>query len=120
MRRLLFWIVLVPLGALIVLFAVANRSPVIVSLDPFSGDNSALAFSVPLFIVMIGCTIIGLLIGGIASLSHRYRMWRAVRRAEEETRHHKAVAEQERRLREAMQTVQGAERPELPAIAGPS
>jgi uncharacterized protein HemY len=118
MHRLLFWIVLVPLGALVVLFAVANRAPVVVSLDPFSGENSALAFSAPLFLVMIGCTIIGLLIGGLASLSHRYRMWRAVRRAEEEAEHHKMEAARERRAREALQPE--ALQPEFPPLAPPS
>lgn len=113
MRRLLFWIVLVPLGALVVLFAVANRASVVVSLDPFSGENSALAFSAPLFLVMIGCTILGLVIGGLASLSHRYRMWRAVRHAEQEAEQHKAEAERERRARAALQ-------PEFPPLAPPS
>lgn len=112
MRRLLFWVVLVPLGALIVLFAVANRASVLVSLDPFSGENSALAFSAPLFLVMFACVIIGVVIGGIASLAHRYRMWRAVRRAEEETERHKTDAESERRAREAMQ-------PEYPSLGPP-
>jgi uncharacterized protein HemY len=115
MRRLLFWVVLVPLGALIVLFAVANRTPVVVSLDPFSGENSALAFSVPLFIVMIGCIIIGIAIGGIVSLSHRYRMWRAVRHAEAEAARHKADAENERRLRAAVETPA----PQFPELGPP-
>lgn len=112
MRRLLFWIVLVPLGALIVLFAVANRTSVVVSLDPFSGENSALAFSAPLFLVMFASVIIGVVIGGIASLAHSYRMWRTVRRAEEETARHKTDAENERRAREAMQ-------PEYPPLGPP-
>jgi uncharacterized protein HemY len=112
MRRLLFWVVLVPLGALIVLFAVANRASVLVSLDPFSGENSALAFSAPLFLVMFACVIIGVVIGGLASLAHRYRMWRAVRRAEEEAAQHKTEAENERRVREAMQ-------PEYPPLGPP-
>lgn len=118
MHRLLFWIVIVPLGALVVLFAVANRAPVIVSLDPFSGDNSALAFSAPLFLVMIGCTILGLLIAWLASLSYRYRMWRAVRRAEEDAERHKAEADRERRAREALQPE--ALQPEFPPLAPPS
>jgi uncharacterized protein HemY len=112
MRRLLFWIVIVPLGVLAVLFAVANRASVVVSLDPFSGENSALAFSAPLFVVMIGFTIIGLLIGGIVSLQHRYKMWRAVRRAEEESAHHKASADNERRMREAIE-------PQYPPLGPP-
>ncbi len=112
MRRLLFWVVLVPLGALIVLFAVANRASVLVSLDPFSSENSALAFSAPLFLVMFACVIIGVVIGGIVSLAHRYRMWRAVRQAEEETSRHKTDAENERRAREAM-------KPEYPPLGPP-
>lgn len=113
MRRLLFWIVLVPLGALLVLFAVANRASVVVSFDPFSGENSALAFSAPLFIVMFAAVIVGVAIGGIASLMHRYRMWKAVRRAEEEAAEHKAKAENERRMREAVQ-------PQYPTLSPPS
>jgi uncharacterized integral membrane protein len=113
MRRLLFWVILVPLGALLVLFAVANRSSVIVSFDPFSGENSALAFSAPLFLVMFAAVIVGVAIGGVASLAHRYRMWKAVRRAEEEAAEHKAKAENERRMREALQ-------PQYPPLSPPS
>ncbi len=112
MRRLLFWTVLVPLGALVVLFAVANRAPVVVSFDPFSGENSALAFSAPLFLVMFAAVILGVVIGGIASLLHRYRMWRAVRRAEEEAAQFKTEAENERRMREATQ-------PQYPPLGPP-
>ena len=113
MRRLLFWVVLVPLGALTVLFAVANRAPVVVSFDPFSGEHSALAFSAPLFLVMFAAVILGVAIGGIASLMHRYRMWKAIRRAEVEAAEHKANAENERRMREAIQ-------PQYPPLAPPS
>jgi uncharacterized protein HemY len=112
MRRLLFWTVLVPLGALIVLFAVANRTAVVVSFDPFSGESSALAFSAPLFLVMFAAVILGVVIGSIASLSHRYRMWRAVRRAEEEAAQFKTEAENERRMREAAQ-------PQYPTLGPP-
>jgi uncharacterized protein HemY len=112
MRRLLFWAVLVPLGVLIVLFAVANRASVVVSFDPFSGENSALAFSAPLFLVMFAAVILGVVIGGVASLLHRYRMWRAVRRAEEEAAQFKTEAENERRMREAVQ-------PQYPPLGPP-
>jgi uncharacterized integral membrane protein len=113
MRRLLFWIIIFPLAVIIVVFAVANRAPVVVSLDPFSQQDSAFAFSTPLFIVIFASAIVGVVIGGAASLGHRYRLWRAKRRAEEEAERHKAEAEAERRAREAMQ-------PEYPSLPTPS
>jgi uncharacterized protein HemY len=112
MRRLLFWLILVPLGALVVLFAVANRAAVVLSLDPFSGENSALSFSAPLFVVVLASVILGIVIGGVASLSHRFRMWRSVREAEKEAARYKAEAENERLVRESMQ-------PEYPPLAPP-
>jgi uncharacterized integral membrane protein len=112
MRRLLFWLILVPLGALVVLFAVANRRPVVVSFDPFSGESSALAFSAPLFLVMFVAVIVGVVIGGAASLMQRYKMWRAMRRAEEEAAQFKSEAENERRMREST-------RPDYPSLAPP-
>ena len=52
MRRLLNWFVLLPLAVVIVLFAVANRTWVTVSFDPFEGKESPLTLYVPLFIVI--------------------------------------------------------------------
>jgi uncharacterized integral membrane protein len=60
-------LVLVPVALLAVLFSVANRAPVRVSLDPISRDAPALAFDVPLFAVVIAAIAIGILIGGFAS-----------------------------------------------------
>lgn len=113
MRRLLFWIVIFPLAVVIVAFAVANRASVVVSLDPFSQQNAALAFSTPLFIVVFASLIVGVMLGGAVSLGYRYRMWRAMRRAEEEAARHKAEAEAERNAREAMQ-------PGYPSLPTPS
>lgn len=112
MRRLLFWIVVFPLAVIVVLFAVANRAPVVVSLDPFSQQNSAFAFATPLFIVVFASVIVGVILGAAASLGHRYRLWRAKRRAEEEAEHHKAEAAAERRAREALE-------PRYPSLQSP-
>ncbi len=110
MRRLLFWIFLLPLAILTVLFAVANRGHVVVSFDPFSSQAPAFAISLPLFIVIFFAMILGVLLGGIVSMARNYRLWRAVRRAQEIAERHKADAEAERSAREAMQ----AEYPRLP------
>ena len=46
-------LVLVPVALVIVLFSVANRGPVRVSLDPFSRDLPMLSYEVPLFLVVL-------------------------------------------------------------------
>ena len=86
MRKLLRWLVLVPLGILLVLLAVANRAPVTLSLDPFSREAPAVAFTLPLFVALLLAVAIGVVIGGIAAgigrLRWRYRARKAERAAE--------------------------------------
>ena len=76
-----------------VLFAVANRAFVTLSFDPFSSDTPALAFSVPLFIVVFVFLIFGIIIGALVSLARQWRLWRAVRHAEAEAATLKAEIE---------------------------
>ena len=49
MRKLVTALVLVPLGIVIVMFAVANREIVTISFDPFDTRNPALALQAPLY-----------------------------------------------------------------------
>ena len=60
-------LVLVPVALIVVLFSVANRAPVRVSLDPISRDAPALALDLPLFAVILAAIAVGILIGGSAS-----------------------------------------------------
>lgn len=60
-------LVLVPVALLVVLFSVANRAPVRVSLDPISRDAPAFALDLPLFAVILAAIAVGILIGGFAS-----------------------------------------------------
>ena len=60
-------LVLVPVALIVVLFSVANRAPVRVSLDPISRDAPAFALDLPLFAVILAAIAIGILIGGFAS-----------------------------------------------------
>ena len=72
-------LVLVPVALIVVLFAVANRAPVRVSLDPVSRDAPALAFDLPLFAVVLAAIAIGILIGGFASWLAQGKHRRAAR-----------------------------------------
>ena len=84
MRRFLFLIILVPLAAVIVLFSVANREAVTVSLDPFHSGVPAVSFAAPLFVLLFGALALGLIIGGMAAWARQGRWRRAARRIEAE------------------------------------
>ena len=79
LRTLLTAVVLVPLAALILLFAVANRQWISVSLDPFSAQDPALAVSLPVFFVVLFAVMVGVLIGGTATWFSQAKWRRAAR-----------------------------------------
>lgn len=97
MRRLLNWFVLLPLAIVMVLFAVANRTSVTVSFDPFEGKDSPLTVFVPLFIVIFAAIAVGIVIGALASLARQWRLWRAARKAEDEAARLRAEIEAQKR-----------------------
>jgi uncharacterized integral membrane protein len=84
MRRFLAWIVLAPVAVIALLFAVANRRWVTVSLDPFSAEAPAYSIDLPMFLVIFAALIIGVVIGGISVWFGRLRWQMAAHRAEKE------------------------------------
>jgi uncharacterized integral membrane protein len=84
MRRVLAWIVLAPVATIALLFAVANRGWVTVSLDPFSAEAPAYSFELPMFLVMFAALILGVVIGGIAVWFGKMHWRMAAHRAEKE------------------------------------
>ena len=86
MRKLVTVIVLVPLGIVIVMFAVANRESVTISFDPFDTRNPALVLQAPLYGLIFVLVGVGIVVGGIAAWLKQHK-WRArARRAEAEAR----------------------------------
>jgi uncharacterized integral membrane protein len=73
-------LVLVPVALVIVLFSVANRGAVRVSLDPFSRDLPMLSYELPLFAVVLAAIAIGVLVGGLASWIAQGKHRKAARR----------------------------------------
>jgi uncharacterized integral membrane protein len=69
LRKLLFLVVGVPLGIVLVVLAVANRAPVTLILDPFATSPAAAAYSwsVPLYLVVFGTLLLGVVLGGLVS-----------------------------------------------------
>ena len=72
--KLLWWIILLPLLALAAAFAVANRAPVAVSLDPLP-----YAIEMPAYVALMIAIFVGLIIGGMST-------WLAGRRWRREAR----------------------------------
>ena len=64
MKKVLRWVVVIPVGALIVLFLIANRTLVALSLDPFSTETPAIATpALPLWIWLVLALLVGFFIG---------------------------------------------------------
>src|SRR5215470_2192330 len=115
MRKFIAAVILIPLAILIVMFAVANRGSVAVSLDPFSSSAPALTVQVPLFLLLLAALIVGVLAGGIAAWLRQSKWRRAARRLDRDLRAARTDAEEARRRLAAVQTQPPA--PPIPTIA---
>jgi uncharacterized integral membrane protein len=82
MRKFFTALVLIPLGLIFVVFAVANRHLVTVSFDPFNSTDPSVAVRLPLFVVIIAVAILGVAVGGSATW-FRQRHWRRAARQHE-------------------------------------
>src|SRR5271169_5859895 len=82
MRKFFNAVVVIVLGAIFVVFAVANRHLVTVSFDPFNSANPSVSVRSPLFIVMIGMAMIGV-VAGSSMTWFRQRRWRRAARQHE-------------------------------------
>jgi uncharacterized integral membrane protein len=86
LRKIVAAVILIPLAVVIIAFAVANRQIVTVSLDPFSPEQPASSVTLPLFALVIGLLIVGVLIGGAASWLRHGNLRRTARRFERDVR----------------------------------
>src|SRR5258705_10587292 len=82
MRKFFTALVLIPLGLIFIVFAVANRHLVTVSFDPFNSSDPSAGVTLPLFVVIIAVAILGVVAGGCATW-FRQRHWRRCARQHE-------------------------------------
>jgi uncharacterized integral membrane protein len=82
MRKFFSALVVVPLGLIFIIFAVANRHLVTVSFDPFNSTDPSIAVKLPLFVVIIAVAILGVIAGGMTTW-FRQRHWRRAARQHE-------------------------------------
>jgi uncharacterized integral membrane protein len=78
-RKIVTALILVPLAIALIVFAVANRQIVTVSLDPFDSAQPALSLRMPLFVLIFVFLILGVLLGGVAAWLRQGRHRRASR-----------------------------------------
>ena len=90
MRKFLTALIVIPLGLLFVVFAVANRHFVTVSFDPFNARDPSVATAMPLFALIILVAIMGVLAGGIATWFRQGYWRRAARQHEADARQARA------------------------------
>ena len=114
MRKFLTALIVIPLGLLLVVFAVANRHFVTVSFDPFVSSDPSFAITLPLFLLLILVAALGVVAGGLA-------VWFGQRHWRRASRRHEADARALRAELAGLQASAAASRPDpqrLPAPAG--
>jgi uncharacterized integral membrane protein len=80
-RKLIFALIVVPLGVILVALAVVNRKSVELILDPFGGAEPNFSLQAPLFLFLLGAFALGLIAGGIATWFGQGK-WRRTARVE--------------------------------------
>ncbi len=64
MKKILRWLIVFPVGAILVLFLIANRTPIALSLDPLSTTAPAIATpALPLWFWLMLALLTGFLLG---------------------------------------------------------
>ncbi len=120
MKTLVRVLIVLPLALVIIVLAVANRAPVQVSLDPFSGVAPLVAFSAPLFAIVLASAALGVILGGVAVWWSQGRHRRAVRLQARELDRVRAEAERRRRAEGALATGGSAASPAGGVVALPA
>src|ERR1700737_1565050 len=90
MRKFFTALVVIPLGLIFIVFAVANRHWVAVSFDPFNPPDPPIKLSLPLFVLIIVVAILGVIAGGSATWFRQRRWRRAARQHEADARQARA------------------------------
>lgn len=102
-------LIVLPVAVIVILFAIANRGPVTLSLDPLSKGAPEIAFAVPLYGLVFAALVLGVLIGGSGAWLSGSRHRRSGRVSRREAHRLRSEAE---RLRASLAATRN---PALPA-----
>jgi hypothetical protein len=110
MTRPLLALLMILAAAALVAFAIANRTLVTVSFDPFEPTDPAFRVTLPLYLLGFAILILGVALGGVAAWFNQGKWRRNRRRLETELT--RVRAEFERAKREALREMRGAPPPQ--------
>ena len=100
LRRFVWLLLAVPMAALLLTLAVANRHEVRLVLDPFRSDEPVLFLALPFYAYLFGVLLIGIVIGGLTVWVTQARWRRTARRRASEARRWQAEADRLSRERQ--------------------
>lgn len=86
MRKFLSAVIVIPFAIVLIALAVANRHFITVSFDPLNTADPALTAQIPLYALILGVAIVGVIAGGCGTWFGQSQWRRAAR-------HHRADAE---------------------------
>lgn len=87
MRKIIRYIFLIPIFIIVVALAVANRTPVSFSLNPFDPGHPVFTFQeIPLFFLLFCALLAGILLGGISSWRAQGKWRRRARKSQHEVK----------------------------------
>ncbi|KJS08297.1 MAG: membrane protein [Hoeflea sp. BRH_c9] len=66
-KRIVALAILVPLGVILIMLSVANRSAVTLALNPFDPSDAVLSVTAPFFVFLFVTLIVGMIIGSVAT-----------------------------------------------------
>lgn len=92
--KILNLLFVITLCLLSIVFAVANRQWVALSMDPFSQANPALAIELPLFLIILGAVFLGMLIGATVTWFGQGRVRRSLRETKKQEKELRKQVEQ--------------------------
>jgi hypothetical protein len=79
MKRILTWVIGLPVAIIMIAFAIANRKSHTVSFDPFSQDAPWASLELPLWSLFYAGIFVGLVAGGVAAWLKQGK-WRKIAR----------------------------------------
>ncbi|MBU1313261.1 MAG: DUF1049 domain-containing protein [Alphaproteobacteria bacterium] len=67
LKKIVYLVILLPLGVLLVVLSVANRQSVTLALNPFRPQDSVLSLTAPFFLFLMLALILGMAIGSVGT-----------------------------------------------------
>jgi len=115
-RRIVYFLVALPIGIVLIVLSVANRQPATLSLDPFSAEAPALSLTWPFFAFLFASLLLGLVIGAVATWFGQGRYRAEARRNRAEAVKWRGEAEAQRRRSDELAANLAASQAALPAL----